>query len=185
MSYGYCRKWHFRDPKFQNFLRQGRTCPQSHLVWSAYGLDTSLVCVPLQNVTLRSCFLDVRYDWRLVWMVGLPSLAKFITFVLPFCCFFNRKIKSIWRKRGRNEERKTVNGKFKKNNKKNLPVKIEAALFSTCWISSPWNIQWNGHHHHYHSIQLSPEGEVNSGGYIPRREASRYISTALLRPWGG
>ena len=34
-------------------------------------------------------------------------------------------------------------------------------------------------------IQLSPEGEVNSGGYIPRREASRYISTALHRPWGG
>ena len=30
--------------------------------------------------------------------------------------------------------------------------------------------------------QLSPEGEVNSGGYIPRREASRYISTALHRP---
>ena len=26
---------------------------------------------------------------------------------------------------------------------------------------------------------LSPEGEVNRGGYIPRREASRYISTAL------
>ena len=32
------------------------------------------------------------------------------------------------------------------------------------------------------SIQLSPEGEVNSGGYIPRCEASRYISTALHRP---
>ena len=32
------------------------------------------------------------------------------------------------------------------------------------------------------SIQLSPAGEVNSGGYIPRREASRYISTALERP---
>ena len=31
-------------------------------------------------------------------------------------------------------------------------------------------------------IQLSPEGEVNSGGYIPRREASRDISTALHRP---
>ena len=31
-------------------------------------------------------------------------------------------------------------------------------------------------------IHLSPEGEVNSGGYIPRREASRYISTALHRP---
>ena len=31
------------------------------------------------------------------------------------------------------------------------------------------------------NIQLSPEGEVNSGGYIPRREASRYISTALHR----
>ena len=28
-------------------------------------------------------------------------------------------------------------------------------------------------------IQLSPEGEVNSGGYIPRREASRYISCLL------
>ena len=37
----------------------------------------------------------------------------------------------------------------------------------------------------YNNIQLSPEGEVNSGGYIPRREASRYISTALHRPWGG
>ena len=35
------------------------------------------------------------------------------------------------------------------------------------------------------NIQLSPEGEVNSGGCIPRREASRYISTALHRPWGG
>ena len=35
------------------------------------------------------------------------------------------------------------------------------------------------------SIQLSPEGEMNSGRYIPRREASRYISTALHRPWGG
>ena len=35
------------------------------------------------------------------------------------------------------------------------------------------------------NIQLSPEGEVNSGGYIPRREALRYISTALHRPWGG
>ena len=34
----------------------------------------------------------------------------------------------------------------------------------------------------YTIIQLSPEGEVNSGGYIPRREASRYISTALHRP---
>ena len=31
-------------------------------------------------------------------------------------------------------------------------------------------------------IQLSPEGEVNSGGYIPRREASRYISTTFQRP---
>ena len=31
-------------------------------------------------------------------------------------------------------------------------------------------------------IQLSPEGEVNSGGYKPRRKASRYISTALHRP---
>ena len=29
------------------------------------------------------------------------------------------------------------------------------------------------------NIQLSPEGEVSSGGCIPRREASRYISTAL------
>ena len=26
-------------------------------------------------------------------------------------------------------------------------------------------------------IQLSLEGEVNSGGYIPRREAARYIFT--------
>ena len=32
------------------------------------------------------------------------------------------------------------------------------------------------------SIQLSPEVEVNSGGYKPRREASSYISTALHRP---
>ena len=33
----------------------------------------------------------------------------------------------------------------------------------------------------YH-IQLFPEGEVNSGGYMPRREASRYVSIALHRP---
>ena len=32
------------------------------------------------------------------------------------------------------------------------------------------------------NIQLSPEEEVNSGGYIPRRKASRYISTALHPP---
>ena len=29
---------------------------------------------------------------------------------------------------------------------------------------------------------ISREGEVNSGGYTQRREASRYISTALHRP---
>ena len=35
----------------------------------------------------------------------------------------------------------------------------------------------------YNTIQLSPKGGgVNSVGYIPRREASRYISTALHRP---
>ena len=34
-------------------------------------------------------------------------------------------------------------------------------------------------------LQLFPEGEVNSGGYIPRREALRFISTALHRPRGG
>ena len=36
----------------------------------------------------------------------------------------------------------------------------------------------------WNNTQLFPEGEVNSGGYIPRREASRYISTALHRSWG-
>ena len=35
-----------------------------------------------------------------------------------------------------------------------------------------------------HIIQLSPEGEVNSGGCIPRREASRFISRAVHRPCG-
>jgi len=35
---------------------------------------------------------------------------------------------------------------------------------------------------HKEIIQLIPEGEVNSGGYIPRREASRYISTVPHRP---
>ena len=29
------------------------------------------------------------------------------------------------------------------------------------------------------SIQLSPKGEVNSGGHIPKREVSRYISTTI------
>ena len=33
--------------------------------------------------------------------------------------------------------------------------------------------------HFSNIIQLSLEGAVNSSGYIPRREASRYISTAL------
>ena len=31
-------------------------------------------------------------------------------------------------------------------------------------------------------IQLSPKGEMNSGGYTPRREVSRYISSAVHRP---
>ena len=30
--------------------------------------------------------------------------------------------------------------------------------------------------------QLSPEGEVNSGGYIPRRFTSRYVFSAVHRP---
>ena len=30
------------------------------------------------------------------------------------------------------------------------------------------------------NIQLSPEGEVHSGGHIPRREASRYIYPPLF-----
>ena len=40
----------------------------------------------------------------------------------------------------------------------------------------------NNNNNNNDNIQLSPEGEVNSGGYIPRREASRYIFTALHRP---
>ena len=49
-------------------------------------------------------------------------------------------------------------------------------------MHKPRNIDYNGHFDQSNIIQLSPEGEVNSGGYIPRREASRYISTALHRP---
>ena len=33
--------------------------------------------------------------------------------------------------------------------------------------------------------QLSPSGSVNSGGYIPQRFASRYISTTIHLPFGG
>ena len=33
--------------------------------------------------------------------------------------------------------------------------------------------------------QLSPSGLVKSGGYIPRRFASRYISTTIHLPFGG
>ena len=40
----------------------------------------------------------------------------------------------------------------------------------------------NSYQGHTNNIQLSSEGEVNSGEYIPRREALRYISTALHRP---
>ena len=32
------------------------------------------------------------------------------------------------------------------------------------------------------NIQLSPEGEVNSGTDLPRNEASGYISSAVHRP---
>ena len=32
------------------------------------------------------------------------------------------------------------------------------------------------------TIQQSPKGEVNSGVYIPRHEALRYISSAMHRP---
>ena len=31
----------------------------------------------------------------------------------------------------------------------------------------------------------SPSGSVKSGGYIPRRFASRYISTTIHLPFGG
>ena len=47
-----------------------------------------------------------------------------------------------------------------------------------------WPIRARDRSYLYSNIQLSPEGEVNSGGYIPRREGSRYISTSLHRPWG-
>ena len=33
--------------------------------------------------------------------------------------------------------------------------------------------------------QLSPSGSVKSGGYIPGRFASRYISTTIHLPFGG
>ena len=34
-------------------------------------------------------------------------------------------------------------------------------------------------------IQLSPKGEVNSGGYIPRHKVSTYISSAVHQPGKG
>ena len=35
------------------------------------------------------------------------------------------------------------------------------------------------HRYLYNDTQLAPEGEVNSGGYIPRCQASRYISVVV------
>ena len=35
-----------------------------------------------------------------------------------------------------------------------------------------------------YNIQLSPKREVNSGGYILRREASNYICSAMNQPCG-
>ena len=44
----------------------------------------------------------------------------------------------------------------------------------------------NSYQGHTNNIQLSPEGEVNSGGYMPRCEASRYIYPPLFtNPEGG
>ena len=67
-------------------------------------------------------------------------------------------------------------------------IKVSTCLTSSFWFSSALNSRFFVavfsvvSCYNCNNIQLSPEGEVNSGGYIPRREASRYISTALHRP---
>ena len=35
------------------------------------------------------------------------------------------------------------------------------------------------------TITISPSGSMKSGGYLPRRFASRYISTTIHLPFGG
>ena len=50
-----CRKrrgWHFRDPKFKNFLL-GEHAPRLPQVWGAFGAVAILPCVHLQNLTPR------------------------------------------------------------------------------------------------------------------------------------
>ena len=62
-----------------------------------------------------------------------------------------------------------------------LPVSLDKTKYSSfIGLFGWWWINVNTSHGI--SIQLSPDGEVNSGGYIPRCEASRYISTAVHLP---
>ena len=71
-------------------------------------------------------------------------------------------------------------------------IQYDEASFHIWWAAAGYGeiFVWfqpirNGEIFWMNNIQLSPEGEVNSDGCIPRREASRYISTALHRPWEG
>ena len=42
MSCGKGWKWHFRDPKFKDFLMGA--CPKTPLVWAAFGATTCSAC---------------------------------------------------------------------------------------------------------------------------------------------
>ena len=65
---------------------------------------------------------------------------------------------------------------------RNIPKKSSELSVKT--TSTPASLSFKGQATKYTivNIKLSPKGEMNSAGYIPRSEMSRYISTALHRP---
>ena len=66
-------------------------------------------------------------------------------------------------------------------------TKNKYVSYEEVWLNIQFLIDFKICHEWINILQLSPEGAVNSGleKYIPRRKASRYISSAVHRPWGG
>ena len=55
--------------------------------------------------------------------------------------------------------------------------------FLNCWFYH-FTVPLKGGNIDVYNVQLSAEGEVYSGGNIPRSEASRYtVSSAVHQPW--
>ena len=101
MSCRKCRRWHFRDPKFKNFL--GEHAPRFPQVWGAFSMLTCPLHAPSNSHALYAA--DYIYQYLIAYEINAQGWKKRligiegvkIKFTCFICCWLHIPVSySLW-----------------------------------------------------------------------------------------